>query len=81
MLSGTQLVLLAMYSTVNVVGPAGANLDFRLLPMLACLLVAAAVMTCLQMHIATSLPQRRVSPGPKLARLRRRHAGPAARRA
>ncbi|MFM9938561.1 MAG: hypothetical protein ACKVP7_03580 [Hyphomicrobiaceae bacterium] len=80
MLSGTQLVLLAMYSTVNVVGPAGAHLDLSLTPAMMCLLIAAAVMTCWQAYALSSPPQRPMQKGPKFRRLNRVHAGPAPRR-
>ncbi len=80
MLSGTQLILLAMYSTVNVVGPAGSHLDVSLVPVLMCLLITAAVMTCWQVYSLCNPPPRPTQKGPKFKRLRRAHAGPAPRR-
>ena len=80
MMSGTQLVLLAMYSTVNVVGPAGMRISTDLVPLLVCLLIAAAVMTFLLMQSLSSLPERFIRPVPKQPRLLRRHGGPAPRR-
>lgn len=65
MLSGTKLVLLAMHSTVNVVGPAGARIDPKLVPLLISLLVAAAVMTCWLALSLTIVPKRPSQKGPK----------------
>lgn len=80
MLSGTQLVLLAMYSTVNVVGPAGSRLDPKLIPILMCLLVAAAVMTCWMACSLALVPKRASQKGPKFKPLRRARTAPPLRR-
>ena len=45
-MSGTSLVLLAMYSTVDVVGPASRHLAPGLLPYLLALLMTAAALSC-----------------------------------
>ena len=81
MLSGTQLVLLAMYSTVNVVGPAGSHIELDHIPVLICLLISAAVMTCWQVYSMYALPERKTFKGPKTTRMKRRLAMPAPRRA
>jgi hypothetical protein len=80
MLSGTKLVLLAMYSTVNVVGPTGSHLDPNSIPALMCLLIAAAVMTCWLAYSLTVVPKRPPQKGPKFKPLRRSHSGPTPRR-
>ena len=80
MLTGTQLVLLAMYSTVNVVGPAGSHINASYLPYLLATLIAAGVMTCLQVHLLTRVPPQRVYKGPKSKPVRRKLVGPAPRR-
>jgi hypothetical protein len=80
-MSGASLLILAMYSTVNVVGPSGSRLDAEQIPLLMCVLMIAAVLTCVAMHQATSMPVRHVGTEPKLPRLRARHLGPARRRA
>ncbi len=81
MLSGTQLVLLAMYSTVNVVGPAGSHIELDHIPALICLLIAAAVMTFWQVYSMCTLPERKTFTGPKTTRMKRRLAMPGPRRA
>lgn len=81
MLSGTQLVLLAMYSIVNVVGPAGSHIEISYIPALVCLLISAAVMTCWQVYSMYTLPERKTFKGPSVPRLKRRLAMPAPRRA
>ena len=80
-MSGTSLLILAMYSTVNVVGPSGSHLATAALPAIMCLLMFAAVLTCAAMLAETALPERRLVDGPATNGLRRRHAGPKPRRA
>ncbi len=80
MMTGTQLVLLAMYSTVNVVGPAGNHLQPQSLPLVICLLIGAASLTCWQVYEMTRMPRRASQSGPKFTPMRRHYSGPALRR-
>jgi hypothetical protein len=80
-MTGTSLVLLAMYSTVNVVGPAGAHLSPQQLPLLLATLMAAGALTLLGMFIVAGSPPKRVVPkGAVLPKARRHLAGPGERR-
>ncbi|MEZ5854812.1 MAG: hypothetical protein R3D67_08740 [Hyphomicrobiaceae bacterium] len=80
-MSGTSLVLLAMYSTVNVMGPGGMATRSGE-PYILALLLAAGVFTFAGMLIVGSGPAaRHVPKGPALARARRHMAGPRERRA
>jgi hypothetical protein len=80
MMSGTQLVLLAMYSTVNVMGHHASNAVAANLPVLIGLLIAAAMMSLLLLK-STAMPERRVrKPTMGPPRLARRASGPAPRR-
>ncbi len=79
-MSGTSLIILAMYSTVNVVAPNGSMLTSANYVFLVTMLVAAASLTLLGMFI-TATPSRRVMPkGPSLPRAQRRLSGPGVRR-
>lgn len=79
-MSGTSLILLAMYSTVNVVVPNGGPLTAGNYMFLVVMLAAAASLTLFGMFLA-STPQRRTVPkGPSLPRAQRRLTGPGARR-
>lgn len=80
MLSGSQLVILAMYSTVNVVGPHGSHINPASMPVIMSLLLAAAIMSLLLLY-SVSMPQRTAYKPPiKVQRLSRRTRGPAPRR-
>lgn len=79
-MSSTSLILLAMYSTVNVVGPATGSLTHANQVFLVALLLAAASLAVFGM-LLTSMPQQRsVRKGPSLPRLQRRITGPGVRR-
>lgn len=76
--SGTSLVILAMYSAVNVVGPAG-KVETAFQPYLLALLLAAVAMTCLATVALYEPPQRNGAKGATI-RKARRFSGPAPRR-
>ena len=80
-MSGTSLVLLAMYSTVNVMGPGGAAVGRSYEPFLLALLLTAGVLTFAGMLLVGSGPAARAVPkGPVLQRARRHLSGPRERR-
>ncbi|MDX2155531.1 MAG: hypothetical protein SFW09_03390 [Hyphomicrobiaceae bacterium] len=79
-MSGTSLVLLAMYSTVNVVGPAGHALPPNHLSSIVGLLLMSAALTAAGIFGMHSSPRRVVPRGPSLPRAKRRLTGPAPRR-
>ena len=56
-MSGTSLVLLAMYSTVNVVGPAGGSVSSGEMPYLIVLLILAAGLTAAGLVAVNSAPR------------------------
>ncbi len=79
-MSGTSLVILALYATFNVTGPAGARLDPAALPMVLSALGIAAVLAVAALYLEGSqLPRRRASRNAPLP-LRRVHGGPRPRR-
>lgn len=80
-MTGTSLVILAMYSTVNVVGPSGSHVSPDALPWLFCLLMVAAVLTSVAMYHETNIPNRTAPKKVPLDGLSRRHPGPKSRRA
>lgn len=77
-MSGTSLVLLAMYSTVNVVGPNGAITDQNL-PYVLALLMCAAALTCAGTLALYRTPSRTGVKGATITRARR-ISGPRERR-
>lgn len=77
-MSGTSLVLLAMYSTVNVVSPNGA-IAAETIPYLTALLMLAAACCCVASLSLYNPPSRRVPRGPVLHKARR-FSGPRHRR-
>jgi uncharacterized protein (DUF58 family) len=79
-MSGTSLVLLAMYSTVNVVGPAGTATGAVAPGWLLALLMMAAVLTLIAMLFLDPVPARVVPRGPSLPRAKRQLSGPRDRR-
>ena len=80
-MSGSSLIILAMYSTVNVVGPSGARLGAGAFSYLMCLLMTAVVLTLIAAYIESNAPLRKTVAGPALPALRRRLNGPKPRRA
>ncbi|MGE3916250.1 MAG: hypothetical protein AB7F78_11175 [Hyphomicrobiaceae bacterium] len=76
-MSGTSLVILAMYSTVNVVSP--HSLSPETLPYLMALLMAAAALTCTATLALYHAPRRAKAKGATLSRVRR-FGGPGERR-
>lgn len=80
MISGSQLLLLAMHTTANIVGPAGTHLSPNGMAMTICLLIVAAILTCLQAHFANTMPHRQTRSGPIVPSLRRRLSTPRPRR-
>ena len=79
-MSGTSLVILAMYSTVNVVGPAGLRISPAGHPYVLALLICAATLTLAAMLAVGGGPARVVPKGPVLPRAKRRFGGPRVRR-
>ena len=80
-MSGTSLVLLAMYSTVNVMGPGGTGIARSEEPFVLALLLTAGVLTLAGMLLVGSGPAVRAVPkGPVLARAKRHVSGPRERR-
>ena len=77
-MSGTSLVLLAMYSTVNVVGPGGAVTE-QSLPYVLALLMCAAALTCASTLALYRTPTRNGVKGATISRARR-ISGPRERR-
>ena len=77
-MSGTSLVLLAMYATVNVVSP-NSELSPDSGPYLMALLMAAAALTCMGTIGLYHAPKRRSAKGATLYRVRR-FSGPGQRR-
>jgi|LNFM01.1.fsa_nt_gb hypothetical protein len=78
-MSGTSLVILAMYSTVNVVSPASAMTPEEI-PYLLALLMAAAALTCIASFAHYAPPSRSSAKGASLHKIRR-FSGPRERRA
>lgn len=78
-MSGTSLVILAMYSTVNVVTQGGA-LSPHTLPYLVAVLIAAAILTCIATIGQLSMPTRTTAKGATLRGIVRRTSGPGVRR-
>lgn len=76
-MSGTSLVLLAMYSTVNVVSPGG--LSPTTMPYLLALLMMAAALTCTATLALYHVPKRSGAKGATLRKVRR-FSGPSPRR-
>lgn len=77
-MSGTSLVLLAMYSTVNVVSPYGAVTEQNL-PYLLALLMMAAALTCAGTLALYNAPSRGSAKGATILKARRL-TGPRERR-
>lgn len=78
-MSGTSLVILAMYSTVNVVAPASAIRPDGI-PYLLALLMTAAALTCIASLAHYATPSRSAPKGASLRKIRR-FSGPRERRA
>ncbi len=78
-MSGTSLVILAMYSTVNVVSPPSA-ITPDTMPYLLALLMTAAALTCVASLAHYAAPSRSAAKGASLNKIRR-FSGPRARRA
>jgi hypothetical protein len=69
-----------MYSTVNVVGPAGSTVTPSGLPFLLGLLLLAATLTTAGMFALNGAPARAAPKGPSLPRAVRYYGGPGERR-
>ncbi len=79
-MSSTSLIILAMYSTINVMSPSIDHLTPGNSVLLLVLLFAAASLALWGMFLAT-VPQRRAVPrGGSLPRVQRHFAGPGTRR-
>lgn len=71
-MSGTSLIILAMYATVNVASSAAGRLASGAVPTLLALLGAAALLTVTALFLAGSgTPRRRVAAGPFIPAVRR----------
>lgn len=79
-MSSTSLIILAMYSTVNVFSPATGTLTPGNSVFLLVLLFAAASLALYGMVLASMPKRRAISKGSSLPRVQRRFAGPGARR-
>ena len=80
-MSGTSLLILAMYTTVNVTGPASARLDPEAIPTLLMLLAAAAALTIAALYSeGARLPRRAGRTSPPKAFGGRAISGPKERR-
>ncbi len=79
-MSSTSLVLLAMYSTINVASPAGSAAAMTAPTVMLALLVVAAALTILGIVCLNEAPARAVPRGPSLPRARRLIQGPRDRR-
>jgi hypothetical protein len=81
-MSGTSLVILALYTTLNITGPGGLAQEAPdMAPMILMLLAIAGLLTVTAIYVEGSmLPRRRRVPARHIP-LRRAHPGPKPRRA
>lgn len=78
-MSGTSLVILAMYSVANVASPS-ADVTVETMPYLLALLLTAAILTCLATLGQLTMPSRSQPKGASIRGVVRRMSGPGVRR-